>query len=39
VDPYRLVTTLLSRDPAVPPADLLDVVLDPPARTPALALA
>jgi len=39
VDPYRLVTTLLRRDPAVPPADLLHVVLGPPACTPALAVA
>jgi hypothetical protein len=31
VDPYRLVTTLLSRDAAMPPGHLLDVVLGPQA--------
>lgn len=34
VDPYRLVTTLLSRDPAVP-AGLLDIMLGPAAHIPA----
>ena len=37
VDPFRLVTTLLSRDAAVPKGELLDVVLGPPARTAILA--
>jgi hypothetical protein len=38
VDPYRLVATLLSRDAIVPAADLLDVMLSPPAPAhPAVA--
>lgn len=36
VDPYRLVTTLLSRDAGIPAAHLLDVVLGSDARTRAL---
>jgi hypothetical protein len=39
VDPYRLVTTLLSRDAVVPVTDLLDVVLSPAARSRALSAA
>lgn len=39
VDPYRLVTTLLSRDAAIPAAELLAVVLGPVARTPTLSAA
>jgi hypothetical protein len=39
VDPRRVVTTLLSRDAAVPAADLLDVVLGPATRTPAVSVA
>ena len=39
VDPYRLVTTLLSRGAAVPVADLLAVVLGPAASTPAFSAA
>ena len=39
VDPYRLVTTLLSRDAVVPAADLLDVVLGPAARAQAFSAA
>lgn len=40
VDPYRLVTTLLSRGAAVPTGDLLDVVLGPaPRPAPAAAAA
>ncbi|MEO6504334.1 MAG: hypothetical protein ABIQ09_20800 [Jatrophihabitantaceae bacterium] len=34
VDPYRLITTLLSRDPAVPVAQLLGIVLGPAAAVP-----
>lgn len=37
VDPYRLATALLGRRPALPVADLLDVVLGPVVDAPALA--
>lgn len=38
-DPYKVMATLLSRQPVVPQAELLDVLLGPDARVPAAAAA
>src|SRR5207248_4497631 len=38
-DPYRVIATLLGRDPVVPHGDLLDVVLGPAERAQALQVA